>query len=171
MAVDKKVVDYVKNQLKTGYTPQQISAALANSGYTQADINEAMSAGGASKPAKGAAPALGAGEPVIGFWLSLIGGAVIIIGALLPVLDMTILEDVFSFFPVVLAMGDMSMILGMVFGAIAAIGAVLINMMPENKLPGIIVLAISVIALLMGPGFFIGAVVGIIGGAMAFLGR
>jgi len=191
MAVDKKVINYVKNQLKAGYTPDQIKTALANSGYNQADINQAIAAAGAgkAKPVKGAPaaakptkgspagakPAAGAGmaeKPMIGFIVSLIGGILILLAAILPALGITFFNEIFEFFPAIMVSdATMTMILGLVFAVVAIIGAVLVNMRPDNKAPGLIVLVMSIIILLMGTGFFLGALLGIIGGAMAILGK
>ncbi|MHC4307822.1 MAG: hypothetical protein ACYSR7_04275 [Planctomycetota bacterium] len=176
MAIDKKVVDYVKTQLKAGYTQDQIKTALANSGYRSNDIKQAMSSAGTMptagpvKGVKSSSPS-GGGNPVVGFWVSLIGGVVILLAAILPMVSLTIFSDISSFFPMILNLGEMITILGIIIGAVALIGAVLINMMPDNKIPGIIVLVISVIALLVNPDFFLGAIVGIVGGVLAVIGK
>lgn len=176
MVIDKKVVDYVKTQLKAGYTSDQIKTALANSGYAPNDIKQAMSSAGPVKGSNslGSIPNSGpseAGGPVIGFWVSLVSGVVILLASILPLIGMTVFSDISSFFPVILNLGEMVTILGIIFGAVALIGAVLINMMPDNMIPGIIVLVISVIALLISPSFFLGAVVGIVGGFLAVIGK
>ena len=177
MAVDKKVIDYVKNQLKAGYTPEQIRTALANSGYNQVDINQAMSAAGAGPHVKGAKPApkaAGAAKiPMIGFALSVVAGLLLLLATLLPFAGITVFGDVFSFFPVLILIADASilMILGILFPVIILIGAFLTKTMPDNKAPGLIVLVISIISLLMLPGSFLGALLGIIGGALAVVGK
>jgi len=188
MVIDKKVINYVKNQFKAGYTPDQIRAALANSGYARADINQAMSAAGAgkpktaSKPVKpgksvqaGAKPAAGAGfeKPMIGFILSLIGGILLLLATVLPFAGITFLGTVFSFFPVLILILDatINMILGIIFPVVILIGAFLIRNRPDSRAPGLIVIVVSVITLIMLPGSFLGAIIGAIGGALAIIGK
>jgi len=188
MAIDKKTVKYVKDQLKAGYTPDQIKSALAGSGYAQADIDQAIAAAGVgTKAATGSSQPSGAGaapakpsagiagyaaEMSIGFIISLIAGIILIISAVLPLLGVTFFSDIFAFFTIILDLGaDLGMIFGIVLAIVAIIGAVLIKMKPDNKAPGVIVLAVSIILILMGPAFFLGAIIGVIGGLLAVIGR
>ncbi len=185
MAVDKKVIDYVKNQLNAGYTPDQIKAALAKSGYTQADIKQAMSSGGAakSKPsvaAKAKKPAKKAkaekptkskgGKPIVGFAVSLIGGIFILLAAILPMVGITVFDTIFSFFPVIINFVGMASIIGIILGIVTIIGAALLKV-TGNIVSGAIVVVVTIIALLSGSGFFLGSLLGIIGGAIGIAGK
>lgn len=58
--------------------------------------------------------------------------------------------------------------LGLLSGLIVLIGAILLNAQPEQSVSwGIVILIFSVISLWGMGGFFIGAVLGVIGGALA----
>lgn len=59
-------------------------------------------------------------------------------------------------------------IVGLVSGAIVVIGAVMLRMQPQEHLTwGILILVFSIISFAGMGGYFIGALLGIIGGALA----
>ena len=63
-------------------------------------------------------------------------------------------------------------LIGLVSGVLLIISAVMLNVRPsEHSIWGIIVLVFSVISLLGMGGFFVGAILGIIGGAFALSWR
>jgi len=175
MAAGKKIIDYVKDQLKAGYTPDQIRKALATSGYTKADIEEAMSSAGkiAGKAVSAAAKPQSAASGNtwdMAFIISLVGAVLLIVAAILPLLGLTILSDLFVFFPAIVSLDAfMSMVMGIIF-AVIIIAVFMLQAVPEN-FKGPAVLVVSIIALLMDPGFFLGGILGIIGGALKAIGK
>jgi hypothetical protein len=114
--------------------------------------------GSASAPAKRA---------TAGFALSLIAGIFVLINglawiALSSLFDSLGLGGMFGFG---LAL-DMLGILLIMFAIIIFIGAYLIYMPGRETLGGILVLIFSIVSFIGGGGFFIGAILGIVGGAL-----
>ncbi len=114
------------------------------------------------------------------FVLSLIGGIVITIGSLVEVL----LSAFGSPYGTYYGMGPGMMsrygfgygsawmwglgLVGLVFGVIVVIGALMLNARPhENVTWGVIVLVFSIASFVGMGGYFIGAILGIAGGAVA----
>ena len=61
---------------------------------------------------------------------------------------------------------------GLVLGVIVLLGAVLLQIKPANKKAwGVMVIVFSVPSVIMGGGFIVGFILGIIGGKIAFSGK
>ena len=121
-------------------------------------------------------------RPTTAFILSLIGGALMIInGGLMFVLFMTggygygMMGGMMGGYQGMmgsfgLPFGFMSglMLVGLVSGIIVILSAVMLNARPrEHWAWGVIILVFSIISFLGMDGFFVGAILGIIGGAFA----
>jgi hypothetical protein len=128
--------------------------------------------------------------PSISFILSLIGGLIVLVYSLMELLlfgiyganyggfggfmsgmmggyhdFMGIYGGSYEFFAVL-------SVIGLVCGALLSVGAVMLRARPsEHVLWGVVILAFSVISFVGMGGFFIGAVLGIIGGAFALAYR
>ncbi len=116
------------------------------------------------------------------FILSLIGGIIILIGGLMSFMMFYYFSSVFGwmwgmmddFFGMMGGIGYASglflglMIVGLVCGIVVIIGALMLNSQPtERRSWGIIILIFALISFVGMGGFFIGAVLGIAGGALA----
>lgn len=102
-----------------------------------------------------------------GFALSLVAGIFVILDGLFLLVASSILKD--------LGVGDIAGVgltldvlgmLGVVFAIIIFIGAWLIYTPGKEMLGGILVLIFSIISIITGGGFFLGMILGIIGGAL-----
>ena len=61
---------------------------------------------------------------------------------------------------------------GLIFGVLLLIGAFLLHIKPANKKAwGIMIIVFSIPSVIMGGGFIIGFILGIIGGKIAFSGK
>ncbi len=110
--------------------------------------------------------------PSRAFTLSLIAGILILINT-------TLLGIVTAWSPGVLPTlpgssgNDTTMLyqltaMGLIFGALVVLGAILLNYNPEHaKAWGILVIVFSIASVITGGGFVIGLILGIIGGASA----
>jgi hypothetical protein len=62
--------------------------------------------------------------------------------------------------------------IGLICGALVLLGAIMLNVKPQNKkVWGLIVIVFSIPSVITGGGFIIGFILGIIGGAKAFRWR
>jgi hypothetical protein len=128
-------------------------------------------------------------RPTAAFVLSLIAGIFILINGALTVFaayfiaeldilgliardDPTALQTIPE--PVVSLLGSLSTIIyiftivGIVFGALVLLGAIMIYRNPAKKTTwGVIILVFSILSIVIGGGFLIGFILGIIGGALA----
>ncbi len=105
-----------------------------------------------------------------GFVISLIAG-ILILAAGLWLFSMVSAFSGFagaSFTGLLGAIGAMYGVLGLVFGLIVIIGAVMIYMRKE-VIGGVLVLIFSLISILAGGGFIIGLILGIVGGILGML--
>lgn len=114
--------------------------------------------GSASAPAKRA---------TAGFAISLVAGILVILDGLVLIAASSILSD--------LGVGDIAGVglalnmlggIAVVFAIIIFIGAWLIYTPGREMLGGILVLIFSIVSIITGGGFFIGLILGIIGGAL-----
>ncbi len=116
------------------------------------------------------------------FALSIIGGILILLSGSMSLLMLTYYGAGFGFFWGMMGgyqgmMGSLGfpfgsflwlMLIAIVCGVLITIGAVMLNSRPaEHRSWGIIILVFSIISLLGMGGFFIGALLGIAGGALA----
>ena len=107
-----------------------------------------------------------------GFIISLIAGILILINAAFFVFLAEFLEEVGASIPVfVTGIFAGLAAVGAVFGVLAIIGAILIYMPGKETIGGILVLIFSILSILIGGGFLIGLILGIIGGALGLTKR
>mgnify|MGYP000241631132 CR=1 FL=1 len=111
-----------------------------------------------------------------GFIVSLIAGILILINAILmavalyyvAIIPPGVLETMSHHFIAVRAFGLVAALaaLGLVCGVLVIIGAVLIYRPGKEVVGGILVLVFSILSIFIGGGFFIGLILGIVGGAL-----
>jgi hypothetical protein len=112
-------------------------------------------------------------KPTAAFILSLIGGIFILIAAILVMIFLGLVGTAFAIIPFFGMIGGLLIILGIVgliFAILVIIGAFMINSgVPQRvRTGGIIVLIFSILSLFTsGGGFFIGFILGLIGGILA----
>jgi len=117
-------------------------------------------------------------RPTVAVILSIIGGALMLLGGSMALMMLTYYDENSGMmggyrhmmnglgFPYGLMSG--LMLVSLVSGVLLIIGAVMINIHPsQSSTWGIIVLVFSIISFLGMGGFLIGAVLGIVGGALA----
>jgi len=102
-------------------------------------------------------------KPTAAFVLSLIGAIFILINSIIIAIAGAFIA---LFLP---GIGAAIAIIGLIIGIIALVGAIMINSTEPGKVKtgGIIVLIFSIISLIIGGGFFIGFLLGLIGGILA----
>jgi len=117
-------------------------------------------------------------KPLVSFALSLAGGILILIDAILLILlstlfltsvviydhqmiNMTSLNPLFIIIPII----------GIICSAVVIFGSILINTGDHSKvrLGGILVVIFSVISIIAGGGFLIGLILGLVGGILALV--
>jgi hypothetical protein len=117
-------------------------------------------------------------KPTAAFVLSLIGGIFILVGAIfllviaIPFLlgQVPEVEEPIGFFAFLGSLLAVGSIIGVISGILIIIGAIMINSGERGKVRngGILVLIFSIISLILsGGGFFIGFLLGLIGGILA----
>lgn len=110
--------------------------------------------------------------------LSLLGGIIIILGGLAMILMvsshswwMGMMDGHYGMMGILTLDATMMYILaiiGIACGLVVLVGAILLNSSPgKNQLWGAIILVFSVLSLVSMGGFFIGAILGIVGGVLA----
>jgi len=121
-------------------------------------------------------PPTGVKRATAGFAISLIAGIIILINALLILAAASFISSFGSMIPSVpgvpavtgaaVAVVTMLGSVGLVFSIIVIVGAILIYMPGKEILGGILVLIFSLLSIVVGGGFIIGLILGIIGGAL-----
>jgi len=105
-----------------------------------------------------------------GFVISLIAGIFILINALMVFALSAFIGGLTSFVPGVGGLLGAAMTLygaiGLLFAIIVIIGAILIYMPGKEIIGGILVLIFSILSIVIGGGFVLGLILGIIGGAL-----
>ncbi|MCP8309494.1 MAG: hypothetical protein H3Z53_06535 [archaeon] len=107
-------------------------------------------------------------KPTAAYILSLIGAILILIGGILTAIAFAWLGTLFVGIPGLEWLGGLFLIIVVVqiiFGIIVLIGAMWINSTDRGKVRNgsIIVLIFSIIGLILGAGFFIGPILGLVG--------
>ncbi len=116
--------------------------------------------------------------PTTAFVLSLVGGIIILLSGIMILLIGTIFMSrmMSGYYPWMMGgfpgiLGSIAVgigIAGIICGAIILFGAFMLNANPASHMIwGVVILVFSVISLFEGGGFFVGAVLGIIGGILA----
>jgi len=113
-------------------------------------------------------------KPTAAFVLSIIGGVLILIGAIVVAAVAGIVGGLLSLVPFVGIFGGLAIIfgvLGLVFAIAVMYGAVMINSGEPQKVRtgSILVLAFSILSLITGGGFVIGLILGLIGGILGII--
>jgi len=113
-------------------------------------------------------------KPTAAFVLSIIGGVLILIGAIVVAAVAGIVGGLLSLVPFVGIFGGLAIIfgvLGLVFAIAVMYGAVMINSGEHQKVRtgSILVLAFSILSLITGGGFVIGLILGLIGGILGII--
>lgn len=100
-------------------------------------------------------------KPTAAFVLSLMAGIFILLNGLYLV----VIGAIFAF--VFLAIGFAIAIIGLIFGILVLLGAIMMYSKPrQTKAWSAIVLVFSIISIVIGGGFIIGFILGIVGGAI-----
>ena len=111
----------------------------------------------------------------IGFALSLIAGIFILLNGLAFIALQSLLNSLIDIVPIPVAIPGIGIAeavfatigaIGVVFAIIVLVGAFLIYMPGKEVIGGIIVLIFSILSIVTMGGFFIGMILGIIGGAL-----
>jgi Family of unknown function (DUF6114) len=103
-------------------------------------------------------------KPTAAFVLSLIAAIFILLNGVFIAIIGAIIFAFAPGFAIVLAA------IGLVFGIIVLVGAILLWTKPEmHKGAGILVLLFSIFSLVIGGGFFIGFILGLVGGILAIV--
>jgi hypothetical protein len=125
-------------------------------------------------------------KPTVAFILSLVGGLLIIVGSLVSLVLFAFGGEPFGDFWGMMGgwhwmMGGYGFsygylmgfsVLGLAFGVVVVVGAFMLNLRPfEHVTWGIIVLVFSAVSFVSMGGWFVGAVLGIAGGALGIAWR
>jgi hypothetical protein len=116
------------------------------------------------------APGFGPSYPSTAYILSLIGGIFIVIDAIITIAVTAALGSVLAglgfpgFGAILVTLG----VIALIFGLIVLYGAIQLKSNPARaKHWGVLILVFSIVAFLGGGGFYIGSILGLIGGIMA----
>ena len=102
-----------------------------------------------------------------GFIISLIAGILIVINGLMFVALAEFLETLETSLPIfVTGIFAGLAAVGVILGVLVIIGAILIYMPGKEVIGGILVIIISILSIVIGGGFLIGLILGIIGGIL-----
>jgi len=123
-----------------------------------------------------ATPPNGVKKATAGFIISLFAGILILINALVWFALSSVISSFSSFIPAIpgvpgvaeAAAATISLLgaVGLVFAIIVILGAIMIYMPGREIVGGILVLICSIISIVIGGGFILGLILGIIGGAL-----
>lgn len=123
-----------------------------------------------------ATPPTGVKKATAGFIISLFAGILILINALVWFALSSVISSFSSFIPAIpgvpgvaeAAAATISLLgaVGLVFAIIVILGAIMIYMPGREIVGGILVLICSIISIVIGGGFILGLILGIIGGAL-----
>ena len=104
-----------------------------------------------------------------GFIISIIAAILILLNAILVGTAVTLFSGILAMmmpFPIVAEAIVMWAAAGVIFGIIVLIGAILIYKPGRELTGGILVIIFSILSIIIGGGFIIGLILGIIGGAL-----
>ncbi len=118
-------------------------------------------------------------KPTVAFILSLIGGIIILLTALLVLASSFVIreEELKRLLPVEIDVENLRSIVqiaglvGIVSGILVIVGAIMINSgkLRRVKIGGIIAIIFSIASIFAGGGLFIGLILGLIGGILALI--
>jgi hypothetical protein len=103
-----------------------------------------------------------------GFVISIIAAILILLNALLVGVALTMLDIFMAMMPFPIATGMIVVwaTAGIIFGIIVLVGAIMIYRPGREMVGGILVIIFSILSIIIGGGFIIGLILGIIGGAL-----
>ena len=113
-----------------------------------------------------------------GFVISFIAGILIILGGIVFFALQSFINSIIDFIPMPVTIPGIGFAqavfatigaIGLVFGILVIVGAFLIYMPGKEIIGGIIVLIFSILSIVAFGGFFIGMILGIIGGILGLL--
>lgn len=198
---ESKVIDYINDTLSQGFSENEVKAALKKQGWSDLDIDEAMRAAaprstsppkrtGAQaskkpeqpKAEKGKAAQGKPGKSLVkgGFILTAVGGMLIIVNALLiylgfgDMLGFVMPNPELSVMTILgLSLTGMDVFLiNLVIGVFLAAASFITYAMPyRRKLTGMFIIMLSLVSALVGNGFLVGGIAGLIGGALAVMDK
>ena len=165
--VSSEIVDYVNEQLKAGFRPEDIRAALAEAGWSEDEIADAF-----SQVTPQIIPPVRIGKPRNrGRIFSIIGGLLIFVAGLEAVLTFPLIS---TYLPVMNSLGIIESAVPMLYAGTAmlafAILVVIGSLINNRSRKGvIIVLVFSILSLAGFYGILIlaGSILGIIGGVLS----
>ncbi len=106
-------------------------------------------------------------KAVAGFIISLIAGVLILINAIMVFAMMSFIFGMAgSIMPGLGLAVELMGAMGLIFSIIVIVGAIMIYSPGREVAGGILVLIFSILSIIIGGGFFIGLILGIIGGAL-----
>jgi len=111
-------------------------------------------------------------KPTTAFVLSLIGGVLILINAIMMFVGAVIFVTFAGAVPEAGALAGAIVVLyglgGLVIGILVVVGAIMINSGKPGKVRAwsIVVIVLSIVSILIGGGFIVGLVLGVVGGIL-----
>ena len=115
-------------------------------------------------------------KPLAAFLLSLIGGLLILANSSAFLFGMAMMGfggmmgGMGMMGPALMGFPWFMSVLALVFGVLIILGATILYTRPEQAQTwGIVILILSVLSLLSGGGFFVGSILGILGGVLALI--
>lgn len=181
--VSSDIIEYVKEQLKAGYSSEEIRVALLAQGWTEEDVDEVFTFAGPPSAQPITPPVTIKKGGNKGFLISLLGGLILFIFGLETVLSLPVLSSllvgagliiaVSGFFEALLLTSLNSGVVILIFAVVIILGALLLHREGKEKRGGILIIVFSVLSLIGFNGFllFVGAVLGIIGGILGMIKR
>ncbi len=171
--MDPKAIEYVRKQMKAGFTRQQIRVALLREGWTAREIDDILAAAGAQQEEELILP-----SNSTAFFLSASAAILIAVNGILFVFDEPIGAQlrtaglisadtsIAAFFP---GLGLFQVgFLACVFAFGVGIGAFLAHRPAGERSGGFLILFLSVLSFLFaGGGFLVGSALGLLGGIHA----
>lgn len=183
MAVDPRVIDYVKKELAAGYSVDQVKNALVKQGWFEHEVVEALKI--VQGEEKEQPPQQKVKKAVIGFTLTLIGGVLFLLQGLSLLLETDIIGFVFSsienleYFLWLSSLGNDLLVmaegLGLTLGMLGLFFAIIIILssflifMGKEKMGAIPIIVLAIFGLVFGLGYVIGNILAIVGGVMGIL--
>ncbi len=174
--ISPDVAEYVREQLRAGYTPSEIRAALLDQGWSAEEVEESLEG---QKPAVYPPVEINKGRNGA-FIISLLGGVLIFMAGLESVLSFQpitsalaqagILIEITGFLGILLPDPLAAGAVALLFAILAVTGSFLITNEERRRLGSVAVLVFSLLALLGFSGFlfFLGGVLGIVGSVLGF---
>jgi len=121
-----------------------------------------------------AQPMMARSYPSAAFILALIGGIFILLGSIVEAILLTVVGSIYAGF----GFGGIAALLiglavvAIILGLLVLVGAIMLRSHPESaKTWGVLIIVFSLISFIGGGGFYIGAILGLVGGILALVWR